>query len=102
MPSCIEVVVAKQSFCFESFREFDFVLAQRTLSLRDATRFTSCVRVMATLCRSLGALRLHANAGAVPARFGWSGWTVDLATYFSMARRVAREGRDEPAMKMTK
>ena len=39
-----------------------------------------------------------ALTGAVPARFGWSAETVDLATYFAMAR-----GTDAaPAMEMTK
>ena len=39
-----------------------------------------------------------AMVGAVPARFGYQGEAVDLATYFAMAR-----GSDEvPAMEMTK
>ena len=39
-----------------------------------------------------------AMVGAVPARFGWRAESVDLATYFAMAR-----GSDEvPAMEMTK
>ena len=39
--------------------------------------------------------------GAVPARYGWSGDTVDMDTYFAMAR--GRTGdHDVPAMEMTK
>jgi 5-methyltetrahydropteroyltriglutamate--homocysteine methyltransferase len=48
--------------------------------------------------------------GAVPSRFGWTGETVDLATYFAMARgaqekdaRGGSHGRvSAPAMEMTK
>jgi 5-methyltetrahydropteroyltriglutamate--homocysteine methyltransferase len=52
-----------------------------------------------------------AMVGAVPKRFGWSESTVDLATYFAMARGVVSksagggeaDGRtDAPAMEMTK
>ena len=39
-----------------------------------------------------------AMLGAVPSRFGWSGETVDLETYFAMARGAP----DAPAMEMTK
>ena len=42
-----------------------------------------------------------ALVGAVPSRYGWSGETVDLGTYFAMAR--GRTGEDDaPAMEMTK
>lgn len=43
--------------------------------------------------------------GAVPARYGWSGTTVDLATYFAMARGTpafAKATAGKPAMEMTK
>lgn len=40
--------------------------------------------------------------GAIPARYGWSGETVDLATYFAMARGAQHAGVDVPAMEMTK
>src|SRR3954468_4312595 len=46
---------------------------------------------------------LHASAlsGAVPPRYGWTGDSVDLDTYFAMAR--ARTGeRPARAMEMTK
>jgi 5-methyltetrahydropteroyltriglutamate--homocysteine methyltransferase len=39
-----------------------------------------------------------AMLGAVPARYGWRGGMVDLATYFAMARGTA----SQPAMEMTK
>ncbi|MGC4190010.1 MAG: 5-methyltetrahydropteroyltriglutamate--homocysteine S-methyltransferase [Thermomicrobiales bacterium] len=39
--------------------------------------------------------------GAVPARYGWTGETVDLDTYFAMARGRTGE-HDVPAMEMTK
>jgi 5-methyltetrahydropteroyltriglutamate--homocysteine methyltransferase len=39
-----------------------------------------------------------AMVGAVPARYGWSGKKVDLATYFAMARGA----KNQPAMEMTK
>jgi 5-methyltetrahydropteroyltriglutamate--homocysteine methyltransferase len=43
-------------------------------------------------------------SGAVPARYGWSGVSVDLSTYFAMARgrQGGRSGGDVPAMEMTK
>ncbi len=40
--------------------------------------------------------------GAVPSRYGWRGGSVDLETYFAMARGVQREGLDVGAMEMTK
>jgi 5-methyltetrahydropteroyltriglutamate--homocysteine methyltransferase len=43
-----------------------------------------------------------ALVGAVPARYGWSGPTVDLDTYFAMARGVQGGGKDVTAMEMTK
>src|SRR5438552_9143662 len=46
-----------------------------------------------------------ALVGAVPERYGWSGGTVDLDTYFAMARGSQgkdRGGRDVTAMEMTK
>ena len=45
-----------------------------------------------------------AMVGAVPSRYRWKGPRVDPATYFAMARGVARAGGqgDLPAMEMTK
>ncbi|HTH66414.1 MAG TPA: 5-methyltetrahydropteroyltriglutamate--homocysteine S-methyltransferase [Gemmatimonadales bacterium] len=43
-----------------------------------------------------------ALVGAVPARYGWTGGTVDLDTYFAMARGVQSGGKDVTAMEMTK
>ena len=43
-----------------------------------------------------------ALVGAVPARYGWTGTTVDLDTYFAMARGVQGGGKDVTAMEMTK
>ena len=43
-----------------------------------------------------------AMVGAVPSRYGWSGGSVDLDTYFAMARGAQREGLDVGAMEMTK
>jgi 5-methyltetrahydropteroyltriglutamate--homocysteine methyltransferase len=43
-----------------------------------------------------------ALVGAVPERYGWAGRSVDLDTYFAMARGVQRAGRDVTAMEMTK
>ncbi len=43
-----------------------------------------------------------ALVGAVPDRFHWDGGTVDLDTYFAMARGAQREGLDVAAMEMTK
>ncbi|MFQ5955585.1 MAG: 5-methyltetrahydropteroyltriglutamate--homocysteine S-methyltransferase [Kiloniellales bacterium] len=43
-----------------------------------------------------------AMVGAVPARYGWTGETVDLDTYFAMARGAQGGGLDVPAMEMTK
>src|ERR1051325_1423106 len=43
-----------------------------------------------------------ALVGAVPARYGWTGPTVDLDTYFAMARGVQGAGKDLTAMEMTK
>src|SRR3989442_13520489 len=46
-----------------------------------------------------------AMVGAVPERYGWSGATVDLDTYFAMARGSQGKGgggRDVTAMEMTK
>lgn len=40
--------------------------------------------------------------GAVPARYNWSGETVDLNTYFAMARGAQQDGQDVIAMEMTK
>ena len=43
-----------------------------------------------------------AMLGAVPERYGWSGDTVDLPTYFAMARGLQEGDADLPAMEMTK
>ena len=43
-----------------------------------------------------------AMVGAVPARYGWTGDSVDLDTYFAMARGAQSGGLDVPAMEMTK
>ncbi len=43
-----------------------------------------------------------AMVGAVPTRYGWSGGSVDLDTYFAMARGVQAAGRDVTAMELTK
>lgn len=40
--------------------------------------------------------------GAIPSRYGWSGDSVDLQTYFAMARGAQTDGLDVPAMEMTK
>src|ERR671919_116076 len=40
--------------------------------------------------------------GAVPDRYGWSGKSVDLDTYFAMARGRQADGVDVTAMEMTK
>jgi len=56
-------------------------------------------------------LDMAALVGAVPKRYAWSGDTVDLATYFAMARGAQSKaatggqtprGLDVPAMEMTK
>lgn len=47
-------------------------------------------------------LDTSALVGAVPARYGWKGSTVDLDTYFAMARGVQGGGKDVTAMEMTK
>lgn len=47
-------------------------------------------------------LDTSALVGAVPARYGWNGSTVDLDTYFAMARGVQGGGKDVTAMEMTK
>jgi 5-methyltetrahydropteroyltriglutamate--homocysteine methyltransferase len=43
-----------------------------------------------------------AMVGAVPPRYHWSGETVDLETYFAMARGAQRDELDVTAMEMTK
>ncbi|MCH8005097.1 MAG: 5-methyltetrahydropteroyltriglutamate--homocysteine S-methyltransferase [Planctomycetes bacterium] len=43
-----------------------------------------------------------AMVGAVPPRYGFAGDTVDLDTYFAMARGVGTPDRDVTAMEMTK
>src|SRR5579884_668825 len=43
-----------------------------------------------------------AMVGAVPERYHWSGGSVDLDTYFAMARGAQRKGLDVPALEMTK
>jgi 5-methyltetrahydropteroyltriglutamate--homocysteine methyltransferase len=43
-----------------------------------------------------------ALVGAVPERYHWQGNTVDLETYFAMARGAQRTGFDAPALEMTK
>ncbi|HWE62748.1 MAG TPA: 5-methyltetrahydropteroyltriglutamate--homocysteine S-methyltransferase [Chloroflexota bacterium] len=43
-----------------------------------------------------------ALVGAVPERYHWHGDTVDLDTYFAMARGAQRDGLDVTAMEMTK
>ncbi len=40
--------------------------------------------------------------GLVPKRYNWSGETVDLETYFAMARGMQKDGKDVVAMEMTK
>ncbi len=40
--------------------------------------------------------------GAVPERFAWAGDTVDLDTYFAMARGTERDGTAVPPLEMTK
>jgi 5-methyltetrahydropteroyltriglutamate--homocysteine methyltransferase len=40
--------------------------------------------------------------GAVPQRFGWTGDTVDLDTYFALARGTERDGDAVPPLEMTK
>lgn len=47
-----------------------------------------------------GVLDTVALVGAVPSRYGWNGGTVDLKTYFAMARGSVED--DLPAMEMTK
>ena len=47
-------------------------------------------------------LDTSALVGAVPERYGWTGGSVDLDTYFAMARGAQRAGRDVIAMEMTK
>jgi 5-methyltetrahydropteroyltriglutamate--homocysteine methyltransferase len=47
-------------------------------------------------------LDLSATLGAVPTRFGWSGGSVDLDTYFRMARGRAPRGTPAAACEMTK
>ncbi|HEX7735425.1 MAG TPA: 5-methyltetrahydropteroyltriglutamate--homocysteine S-methyltransferase [Ktedonobacteraceae bacterium] len=43
-----------------------------------------------------------ALVGAVPERYRWAGGSVDLATYFAMARGTRGADLDAPAMEMTK
>ena len=43
-----------------------------------------------------------AMTGAVPARYGWTTDSVELDTYFAMARGAQSGGLDVPAMEMTK
>jgi 5-methyltetrahydropteroyltriglutamate--homocysteine methyltransferase len=43
-----------------------------------------------------------ALVGAVPERYRWDGETVDLGTYFAMARGVQHANLDAPALEMTK
>src|SRR5207247_11146747 len=43
-----------------------------------------------------------AMVGAVPTRYGWSGGSFDLATYFAMARRVQSGGRAVQPTTMTR
>ncbi len=43
-----------------------------------------------------------ALVGAVPSRYRWDGESVDLDTYFAMARGAQREGLDVTALEMTK
>jgi 5-methyltetrahydropteroyltriglutamate--homocysteine methyltransferase len=47
-------------------------------------------------------LDTSALVGAVPERYGWTGGSVGLDTYFAMARGAQRAGRDVTAMEMTK
>src|SRR6266853_2984834 len=47
-------------------------------------------------------LDTSALVGAVPERYRWAGGSVDLDTYFAMARGAQRAGRDVTAMEMTK
>ena len=47
-------------------------------------------------------LDIAAMMGAVPERYGWQGGSVDLTTYFAMARGAQSTTLDAPAMEMTK
>ena len=47
-------------------------------------------------------LDMTATLGLVPKRYGWGGSTVDLDTYFAMARGAQHDGVDVTAMEMTK
>jgi 5-methyltetrahydropteroyltriglutamate--homocysteine methyltransferase len=49
-----------------------------------------------------GVLDTIALVGAVPERYRWEGETVDLDTYFAMARGAQRQGLDVTALEMTK
>ena len=47
-------------------------------------------------------LDMIAAIGAVPERYHWNGKTVDLDTYFAMARGTSTEAGDVPPMEMSK
>ena len=47
-------------------------------------------------------LDMSALLGAVPERYKWNGASVDLATYFAMARGTQKDGVDVSAAEMTK
>lgn len=47
-------------------------------------------------------LDMVAVVGAVPSRYGWQGGSVDLTTYFAMARGLQSKDGDIPPMEMTK
>lgn len=47
-------------------------------------------------------LDMTCTLGLIPERYGWSGNTIDLDTYFAMARGAQKDGIDVTAMEMTK
>ncbi len=47
-------------------------------------------------------LDMIATLGLVPKRYNWDGETIDLDTYFAMARGAQKDGVDVTAMEMTK
>jgi 5-methyltetrahydropteroyltriglutamate--homocysteine methyltransferase len=47
-------------------------------------------------------LDMCCTLGCVPSRYNWDGETIDLNTYFSMARGCQKDGIDVTAMEMTK
>ncbi|MAE51678.1 MAG: 5-methyltetrahydropteroyltriglutamate--homocysteine S-methyltransferase [Micavibrio sp.] len=47
-------------------------------------------------------LDMTCTLGLIPSRYKWDGSSVDLATYFAMARGAQKDGVDVTAMEMTK